>query len=104
MKYDMLNYFIYLENQQSIHKVRSKLKDISRILKDIGALLGKDNNSLDVRISHPGNATEASFEIERMKNKISVNVVQPNNILPSRTKLGIRGYYRLLWFADQHLS
>ena len=77
MNFEMLNYFIYLETHQSIHKVRSKLKDISRILKDIGALLGKDNDSLDVRISHPGNATEASFEIERMKNKISVNVVQP---------------------------
>ena len=76
MNFEMLDYFFYLETQ-SIHKVRSKLKDISRILKDIGALLGKDNDSLDVRISHPGNATEASFEIERMKNKISVNVVQP---------------------------
>ena len=76
MNFEMLDYFFYLETK-SIHKVRSKLKDISRILKDIGALLGKDNDSLDVRISHPGNATEASFEIERMKNKISVNVVQP---------------------------
>ena len=69
--------FEYYSETQSIRRIRSKLKDISKILKSIGGILGKDQNSFEIRISHPGNKTEASFQIERLSDKISVNIVQP---------------------------
>ena len=78
---------LYYSETQSIRKVRSKLKDISRILKDIGGLLGKDDNNFEIRISHPGNRTEASFQIERLSNQISVNIVQPLGEVEGLSKL-----------------
>ena len=82
--------FFYFSETQSIRRVRSKLKDISRILKDIGGLLGKDENNFEIRISHPGNKTEASFQIERLSNKISVNIVQPLGEVERLSKLWTR--------------
>ena len=78
---------LYYSETQSIRRVRSKLKDISRILKDIGGLLGKDDNNFEIRISHPGNGTEASFQIERLSNQISVNIVQPLGEVEGLSKL-----------------
>ena len=85
--YKNFNSIFYYSETQSIRRVRSKLKDISRILKDIGGLLGKDENSFEIRISHPGNKTEASFQIERLSNKISVNIVQPLGEVKGFSKL-----------------
>ena len=98
-----VTYFTTLETQ-SIRRVRSKLKDISKILKDVGGLLGKDENNFEIKIYHPGNKTEASFQIERLDNQISVNIVQPlGEVENIALSLAWKRCYNLAIFVEARL-